>query len=236
MKLTSLLHRGLFRIIRVYYHNQANQPIRSIVLDPSLHQKFNSAAKKVNPTIRSTSDEKEILPVKVILSLDAFVDSYNHPEGTDKNYMHRLAVHLPYQFNHISSFVKGPKLHCFNYSNLHSLFFFGSVAPVASSDQFSFLRVLAVYSSHIRFPEEYTPCWLDGLINLRYLGFIVCLVEGKSLGKTLDHLCRLETLDLSASIVSGISEFVKNNKRVNIVGLGKEYSRESWFPVPDMSQ
>jgi hypothetical protein len=193
-----------------------------------VHYNFNPACKQF--------DEEKLLPVTVIPSLDAS-DSYYYHKDIDKSStnLHRLALHQPYQFNHASSFIKGPELQHFRCQNLHSLFFFGSVAPV-SRTHFTFLRVLAVFSSHIWFPEEHTPCWLDRLINLQYLGFIVCLVEGESLGTTLDHLGKLEILDLSASIVSGISEFIKKNKRVNVVGPAKEELRESWLPVPDMSQ
>jgi hypothetical protein len=62
------------------------------------------------------------------------------------------------------------------------------------------------------------------------------LVKGRSLGKTLNRLGKLEILDLSASIVSGLSEFINNNKKVNVVGPAKEELPENWSPVPDMSQ
>jgi hypothetical protein len=223
-----LLLRGLLRIIWANYHNQANHQIRSLVLQPSVHYNFNPASKQF--------DEEKLLPVTVITSLEAF-DSKYYRENIDKSStnLHRLALHRPYQFNHASSFIKKPELQHFNCENLHSLFFFGSVAPVSGS-HFNFLRVLAVFSSHIQFPEEHEACWLDRLINLRYLGFIVCLVEGGSLGITLGCLGKLEILDLSESIVSGLSEFIKNNNRVHVVGPAKEELRKCWFPIPDMYQ
>ncbi|KAF3338175.1 late blight resistance protein [Carex littledalei] len=229
--LEQLVQRGFLHIFRSYYHNQANHPIRSIVLQPTVHNIINSEAHH-----EKACNEEGFSLVTPITSSDAF-DEHNNPRRTNiyNPNLHRLALHLPYQFNHISSFEKGPELQCLNYPSLHSLFFFGYVAPVASSP-FSFLRVLAVFSSHIQFPEEYTPCWLDGLINLRYLGFIVCLVEGGSLGKTLDCLGKLKILDLSASIVSGLSEFIKNSKEVKVVGPANEELPEYWSPIPDMYQ
>lgn len=224
-----LLHRGLVRIIWAYYHNQDTHRIRSIILHPRLH------------CILEESYENGSLPVKVIHSDHAF-NNYDYAEDTHENLPHfyRLALHLPYQFNPVSSFEKGSKLQFFNDANLHSLFFFGYVAPVKSSP-FNFLRVLAVFSSHIQFPDEHTQSWLEKLINLRYLGFIVCLVEGRSLGKTLGCLGKLEILDLSGSIVSGLhdqgfQDFKKNNTNVEIVDPVKEELLESWSPVPDMLQ
>ncbi|KAF3338181.1 Disease resistance protein RPP13 [Carex littledalei] len=223
--LDQLVQRGLMRIIGACYHNQATHPIRSIILNPIVHR-----------IISSKAQDDTIIPVMVIHSVDD-LGSWHVPAVTPRKliYLHRLALHLPYEFNHMSSFGEGAKPWHLNYPSLHSLFFFGYVPPIQISP-FSFLRVLAVFSSHIQFPEEYTPCWLDGLINLRYLGFIVCLVKGRSLGKTLDHLGKLEILDLSASIVSGLSEFINKNKKVNVVGPAKEELPESWSPVPDMSQ
>ncbi|KAF3338189.1 putative disease resistance protein [Carex littledalei] len=215
------------RVIWVYYHNQADQPTRVVVLHPQVQI-------KINDYIRTDKS----FPVKATLRDGTDIDSVDYAPDVDPENFHpsqRLAVRLTFEFNQLSSFEEGKIVWCFKYTNLHSLFFFGSVAPMMFY-QFNFLRVLAVYQARIRFSEEDRACWLDGLVNLRYLGFIVCWIKAGSLGKKLSRFQNLQTLDLSESFVSGLSEYIENNQKVTIVGPVNEEFEQWWSPVPDMCQ
>ncbi|KAF3338191.1 Disease resistance protein RPP8 [Carex littledalei] len=224
--LDELIQRGLVHVIWVYYHNQADQPTRVVVLHPKLHDNFNYYIRTNNP-----------LPVKAMLRDGTDIDSADYEVVDPANFhpSRRLAVRLPFEFNRFSSFEEGKIVRGFKYPSLHSLFFFGSVAPMMFY-QFNFLRVLAVYQARIRFSKEDRACWLDGLVNLRYLGFIVCWIEAGSLGKKLSRFRNLQTLDLSESFVSGLSEYIEKNQKVTIVGPVNEEFGRWWSPVPDMCQ
>ncbi|KAF3338196.1 inactive disease susceptibility protein LOV1 [Carex littledalei] len=227
--LDELVQRGFVRGIWAYYHNQPNQRILVVVLHPMLQSGLFDNYTGIN----------NCPPIKVILGEDA-VDIFGCYGDADDNHanlepLHRLALHSSYVYDQFSSFQEGKTLHGFKYPNLHSLFFFGSVAPLMYFG-FDFLRVLTVFQARIRFSEEDKSCWLEGLINLRYLGFIVCWVEGGSLGRTLSRLTNLKTLDLSESCVSGLSEFMEHNNEVNVIGPIKEELQRCWSPVPDMTQ
>jgi hypothetical protein len=145
---------------------------------------------------------------------------------------HRLALQYRYQPSRPDSDEEGEMIELFCPS-LHSLFLFSTV-PHFKYSQLYFIRVLAVFGAHIRFSEEDIACWLDGLINLRYLGFIVCWIKGGSLGVKLGRLRNLQTLDLSESFVLGLSAFLKKNTKVNVVGTFKDELPEYWSPMPDL--
>lgn len=222
-----IMYRGLVCAIQAYYQNQAHQETRVVVLHPKLHDNFKYYTCTNNP-----------FPVEAVLCQDAF-PLFNYYVDTDDDRIlfhpsRRLAVHFPCQFNRFTSFDEGKFMHGFKYHSLHSLFFFGSVAPMMFS-QFNFLRVLSVYQARIRFSEEDRRCWLDDLVNLRYLGFIVCWIEGGSLGKKLSRFKKLQTLDLSESFISGLSEYIKNTNVSVVLPVNEEFGR-CWSPVPDMCQ
>lgn len=223
-----IIYRGLVRVSWVYYHNQANQPTRVVVLHPKLHDNFNYYIRTNN-----------LFPVNAVFGQDAFqlINYYGDTNDDPPHFypLRRLAIHLPFQFNTFSSFEEGKNMRGFKYPSLHSLFFFGSVAPMMFC-QFNFLRVLAIYQARIQFSEEDRTCWLDGLVNLRYLGFIVCWIKAGSLRKKLSQFQNLQTLDLSGSIVLGLSEYIEKNQKVNIVGPVNEEFERWWSPVPDMCQ
>ncbi|XP_078166220.1 putative disease resistance RPP13-like protein 2 [Carex rostrata] len=227
--LDELIQRGFVRSIWANYHNQPNQPIRVVTIHPMLQSGLFDIYTGIN----------NCPPIKVILGDDA-VDIFGYYGEGDDNHanlepLRRLALHCSYENDQFSSFQEGKARHGFKYPSLHSLFFFGSVAPLMFSE-FVFLRVFTVFNSRIRFCEEDRSCWLEGLINLRYLGFIVCWVEGGSLGNILSRLTNLKTLDLSESSVSGISEFMEHNTKVTVIGPIKEELHGCWSPIPDMTQ
>ncbi|XP_078166166.1 disease resistance protein RPP13-like [Carex rostrata] len=225
--LDELIQRSFVRGIWTYYHNQPNQSVRVVVIHPKMNFGLLNNYTGISP------------PIEVILREDAIDISGWYGEEDDHHanleHVHRLALHSSYESDQFSSFQEGKTLHGFKYPCLHSLFFFGSVAPLMFYE-FNFLRVLMVFQARIQFSEEDRSCWLDCLINLRYLGFIVCWVEGGSLGTTLSRLTNLQTLDLSESSVSGLSEFMEHNTKVNIIGPIKEELQRCWSPVPDMTQ
>ncbi|KAJ4745651.1 hypothetical protein LUZ62_080056 [Rhynchospora pubera] len=228
--LNQLIQRGFVRAIWAYYHNQANKPSHLVLIHPMLQSGL----------FNNFTGISSCTPIKVILGDDA-LDVSGYYEEPDVNHAncessHRLALHNSYDSNQFSSFHDGKMLQGFKYPSLHSLFFFGFVAPLMFSE-FGFLRVLSVFQARIRFCEEDTPCWLDGLVNLRYLGFIVCWVESGSLGEKLSRLTNLHTLDLSESAVSGLStEFTGRNPKINVIDPIKGEFHACWSPIPDLNQ
>ncbi|KAJ4730409.1 Disease resistance protein RPP8 [Rhynchospora pubera] len=227
--LDQLIQRGFVHVIWAYYHNQANKPSHIVLIHPMLQSGLLDNDTGINSWA----------PIKVILGDDALDISgcYGEPDVNHANCesWHRLALHSSYDSDQFSSFHDGKMLHGLKYPSLHSLFFFGFVAPLMFSE-FRFLRVLSVFHARIRFCKEDTPCWLDGLINLRYLGFIVCWVESGSLGKKLSRLTNLQTLDLSESSVSGLSEFREHNPKLNVIDPIKGELQAFWSPLPDLYQ
>ncbi|KAJ1701084.1 hypothetical protein LUZ63_000863 [Rhynchospora breviuscula] len=227
--LSQLIQRGFVRATWAYYHNQANKPTRLVLIHPMLQ----------SGSFDNYSGINNCTPVKVILGDDA-LDISGYYGETDNNRancepLHRLALHNSYESNRFSSFQEGKMLHGFKYLSLHSLFFFGFVAPLMFCE-FGFLRVLSLFQARIRFCEEDTPCWLDDLINLRYLGFIVCWVESGSLGKKLSRLTNLQTLDLSESFISGLSEFMEHNPKIYVIAPIKGELQGCWSPIPELHQ
>ncbi|XP_078166278.1 disease resistance protein RGA5-like [Carex rostrata] len=227
--LDELIQRGFVRIIWAYYHNQANQSNRVVVIHPVVQSGL----------FDNYTGIYNCPPIKVILGEGA-TDIFGCYGDTDDKHatvepVRRLALHSSYVYDQFSSFQEGKTLQGFKYRSLHSLFFFGSVAPLMYSE-FGLLRVLTVFHTRIRFCEEDRSCWLDGLFNLRYLGFIVCWVEGASFGKKVSRLTNLQTLDLSESSVAGLSEFMEHNTKVKVIGPIKEELQRCWSPVPDITQ
>jgi hypothetical protein len=246
------------RVIFVYYHNIADKPVRSLVIHHLLHKEFLNQKSEgnflpVHFIDRTSTDywKGKFTPVRLI---DKSFDNDNFPFDKKNNgnlqykytiadcndgsmgIWHRLTLQYRYRPSGRYSIEEEEtiELYC---PSLHSLFFFSILPPILANSCFNFLRVLAVFGARVLFSdEEDTECWLNRLINLRYLGFIVCWVKCGSLGKRLDHLRNLQTLDLSESIISGLFEFIQNNTRVKVVGPFKEELPGWWTPIPDMCQ